>query len=109
MATVTASHHGHRRRAVIGVGMQAGVPLFPDYDLESASERADALNPTANTWAKCPKLRLKTSINARENEQWTRSSILTLLKLVFPLPSVAPVPLFFESRCSCSSISTAPA
>ena len=44
MAMLTASHHRHRRHAGIEVGVQAGVLLFPNCDLESASEEADALN-----------------------------------------------------------------
>ena len=41
---LTASHHRHRGHAVIEVGVQAGVLLFPNFDLESASEESDALN-----------------------------------------------------------------
>ena len=44
MAMITAGHHSYRKPAGIEIGVQAGTPLFNNFDMESDDTYADDLN-----------------------------------------------------------------
>ena len=95
------------------MGVQAGVHLFPDYDLESASERADALKLKEHIFEVMEDIPLETASQAQQQRvrKQTVDQIVNTHapQTGFPAAFCCASASVFESRYSSSFLSTAPA
>ena len=95
------------------MGVQTGVHLFPDYDLESASERADALKLKEHIFDVMEDIPLETA--SRAQQQRVRKQTVDQIvnthapQTGFPAAFCCVSASVFESRYSSSFWSTAPA